>query len=332
MISLTVNGTRRRVDVSPDTPLLWVLRDHLGLTGTKYGCGMALCGACTVHVNGQAVRSCVMPISTAAGKTVLTIEGLSRDGSHPLQKAWIAEDVPQCGYCQSGQIMAAAVLLRENPRPSDADIDDAMSGNICRCGTYPRIRRAIHRAAGTRVQRRYEMNAIVNLSRRGFFKAGVAASGGLLLGFHTPLAGRRALAATARSEEAIFNSWVRIARDGTVTVIVGQSEMGQGIMTSIPMIIADELEAEWSKVRVEQAPAYSAYGDPMRGGEQSTNGSRSIRNMLTLWRRAGAAAREMLVSAAAKEWGVAVEECVAEQHVVTHRPSGRKLTYGELAD
>lgn len=147
MISLTVNGTSQRVDVSPDTPLLWVLRDHLGLTGTKYGCGMALCGACTVHVNGQATRSCVMPISAAAGKSVLTIEGLSHDGSHPLQRAWIAEEVPQCGYCQSGQIMAAAVLLRENPRPSDADIDDAMSGNICRCGTYQRIRRAIHRAA-----------------------------------------------------------------------------------------------------------------------------------------------------------------------------------------
>lgn len=147
MISLTVNGTSQRVDVSPDTPLLWVLRDHLGLTGTKYGCGMALCGACTVHVNGEATRSCVMPISAAAGKSVLTIEGLSRDGSHPLQQAWIAEEVPQCGYCQSGQIMAAAVLLRENPRPSDADIDDAMSGNICRCGTYQRIRRAIHRAA-----------------------------------------------------------------------------------------------------------------------------------------------------------------------------------------
>jgi isoquinoline 1-oxidoreductase subunit alpha len=147
MIFLTVNGTSQRVDVSPDTPLLWVLRDNLGLTGTKYGCGMALCGACTVHVNGQATRSCVMPISAAAGKSVLTIEGLSRDGSHPLQRAWIAEEVPQCGYCQSGQIMAAAVLLRENPRPSDADIDDAMSGNICRCGTYQRIRRAIHRAA-----------------------------------------------------------------------------------------------------------------------------------------------------------------------------------------
>lgn len=153
MFSLTVNDASQHVDVSPDTPLLWVLRDHLGLTGTKYGCGMALCGACTVHVDGQAVRSCVMPISAAAGKSVLTIEGLSRDGSHPLQQAWIAEEVPQCGYCQSGQIMAAAVLLRENPRPSNADIDDAMSGNICRCGTYQRIRRAIHRAAAAPAER-----------------------------------------------------------------------------------------------------------------------------------------------------------------------------------
>jgi isoquinoline 1-oxidoreductase beta subunit len=147
------------------------------------------------------------------------------------------------------------------------------------------------------------MSAIVNLSRRGFLKKGIAAGGGLLLGFHVPDSRRWALAATARSEQATLNSWVRIARDGTVTITVGQSEMGQGIMTAIPMIIADELEAEWTKVRVEQAPADPAFGDPMRGGEQSTNGSRSIRNMLTLWRRAGAAAREMLVVAAAKEWG-----------------------------
>lgn len=128
-------------------PLLWVLRDILHLTGTKYGCGMAQCGACTVHLNGEAVRSCVTPVRRAENQTVITIEGLSKDGSHPLQRAWIEEDVPQCGYCQSGQIMAAAVLLRENPNPTDQDIDDAMSGNICRCGTYPRIRKAIHLAA-----------------------------------------------------------------------------------------------------------------------------------------------------------------------------------------
>jgi isoquinoline 1-oxidoreductase alpha subunit len=152
MVKLKVNRKNYAVDVSPDTPLLWVLRETLGLTGTKFGCGMAQCGACTVHLDGEAVRSCVTPVSRAAGKTVTTIEGLSPDLSHPLLRAWIAEDVPQCGYCQSGQIMAAAVLLRENPRPTDAEIDDAMTGNICRCGTYQRVRRAIHLAAQMKAQ------------------------------------------------------------------------------------------------------------------------------------------------------------------------------------
>jgi aerobic-type carbon monoxide dehydrogenase small subunit (CoxS/CutS family) len=147
-ITFTLNGKKQTVDVSPEMPLLWVLRDTLGLTGTKYGCGMALCGACTVHLEGDAIRSCVTPISEVAGKQVVTIEGLSPENSHALQKAWIAEEVPQCGYCQPGQIMNAAALLTKKPKPSDADIDAAMSGNICRCGTYQRIRSAIHRAAG----------------------------------------------------------------------------------------------------------------------------------------------------------------------------------------
>jgi aerobic-type carbon monoxide dehydrogenase small subunit (CoxS/CutS family) len=147
LIEFTVNGSRRSVDVAPDTPLLWVLRDNLGLTGTKFGCGIALCGSCTVHVDGAPTRSCVIPISSVAGKRVTTIEGLSRDRSHPVQQAWIAEDVPQCGYCQSGQIMAAVALLETTPHPTDADIDATMT-NICRCGTYQRIRAAIHRAAG----------------------------------------------------------------------------------------------------------------------------------------------------------------------------------------
>ena len=147
MIKLTINQKEHTVDAPPDMPLLWVLRDIVGLTGTKFGCGMAQCGACTVHLNGEAVRSCVTQLGRAAGQQVVTIEGLSPDTSHPLQKAWLQEDVPQCGYCQPGQIMSAAVLLRENPNPSDDDIDRAMSGNICRCGTYPRIRKAIHLAA-----------------------------------------------------------------------------------------------------------------------------------------------------------------------------------------
>jgi isoquinoline 1-oxidoreductase subunit alpha len=147
MTSFQLNGKPVQVDVDPATPLLWVLRENLGLTGTKYGCGMALCGACTVHLDGEAIRSCVAPLSRVEGKHVKTIEGLSNDLSHPLQRAWIEIDVPQCGYCQSGQIMSAAVLLSKIPEPTDTDIDEAMSGNICRCGTYPRIRRAIHRAA-----------------------------------------------------------------------------------------------------------------------------------------------------------------------------------------
>src|SRR5438270_4359471 len=146
-ISFTLNGKSQSVDVDPQMPLLWVLRDTLNMTGTKFGCGMALCGACTVHINGEATRSCITPISAAAGKKITTIEGLSADGSHPVQQAWMEEDVPQCGYCQSGQIMVAVALLAKNSRPTDGDIDQAMRGNICRCGTYGPIRRAIHRAA-----------------------------------------------------------------------------------------------------------------------------------------------------------------------------------------
>jgi aerobic-type carbon monoxide dehydrogenase small subunit (CoxS/CutS family) len=147
VITLKVNGKQLQADVDPATPLLWVLRDSLGLTGTKYGCGMAQCGACTVHLDGEAIFSCMKKVSDVAGKEITTIEGLSTDLSHPLQKAWIEIDVPQCGYCQSGQIMSAAVLLAQKAAPTDADIDEAMSGNLCRCGTYSRIRQAIHRAA-----------------------------------------------------------------------------------------------------------------------------------------------------------------------------------------
>lgn len=149
-IELRVNGVARQVDVDPQMPLLWVLRDTLKLTGTKFGCGQAYCGACTVHVNGEAIRSCLFPVSGAAGQSVTTIEGLSSDSSHPLQKKWVELGVPQCGYCQPGQIMQAAALLKGNKKPSEAQIDEAMSGNLCRCGTYTRIRDAIKQVAGVR--------------------------------------------------------------------------------------------------------------------------------------------------------------------------------------
>jgi len=146
-VKFRVNGNPVSIDEPGDTPLLWAIREQLRLTGTKFGCGMSLCGACTVHLDGRAIRSCVTPISAVAGRSVRTIEGLAGEQLHPLQEAWVAENVPQCGYCQSGQIMSAVTLLESNPNPSDAEIDAAMSGNICRCGTYNRIRRAIHRAA-----------------------------------------------------------------------------------------------------------------------------------------------------------------------------------------
>ncbi len=146
--TLLINGTSTNVDVDPDTPLLWVLRDHLNLTGTKFGCGVGLCGACTVHLDGEATRSCQWIVRDVGSREITTIEGLSDDGSHPVQQAWMREQVPQCGYCQVGQIMSAAALLAATPHPTDGDIDTAMAGNICRCGTYERIRRAIHRAAG----------------------------------------------------------------------------------------------------------------------------------------------------------------------------------------
>lgn len=145
--NLTINGESKQVDVAPDTPILWVLRDELGLVGTKFGCGIAQCGACTVHLEGNAVRACSIPVSAAEGKSITTIEGLSADGDHPVQKAWLEVDVPQCGYCQAGQIMNAVALLKRNPNPSDQEIESAMAGNICRCGTYVRIKEAIKKAA-----------------------------------------------------------------------------------------------------------------------------------------------------------------------------------------
>lgn len=152
-ISFEVNGQKKSVDVDPQTPLLWVLRDSLNLTGTKYGCGIAQCGACTVHIDGEPARSCAFPVGTVAGKKITTIEGLSHNRSHAVQQAWIAEQVPQCGYCQSGQIMTAVALLKKNPRPTAEQVDEAMSNNICRCGTAQRIRAAVLRAAGARVEK-----------------------------------------------------------------------------------------------------------------------------------------------------------------------------------
>ena len=256
MVSLTVNGKRHDVDVASDMPLLWVIRDTIGLTGTKFGCGLSQCGACTVHLDGQPTRSCVTPVSSVGGKNVTTIEGLSPTTSHALQLAWIAEQVPQCGYCQSGQLMSAAALLARKPNPTDADIDAAMSGNICRCGTYQRIRRAIHRAA----QRVGHMATASSLTRRSFLKVSAAAGGGLLIGGYR--AGHRGDATAAAAGIFEPNIWVKIAADGTVTMTLTQLEMGQGVMTSMPMLVAEELDVDWNTIKTEWAPADAEVRQP----------------------------------------------------------------------
>ncbi|MBI4766001.1 MAG: molybdopterin-dependent oxidoreductase [Deltaproteobacteria bacterium] len=295
MILLNVNGKNYRVEAAEDTPLLWVIRDHLGLTGTKFGCGISRCGACTVHVDGEAVRSCITPVSTLAGKKVITIEGLSVDGRHPVQQAWIDDEVPQCGYCHSGQIMSAAALLFKIPKPADADIDKAMSGNLCRCGTYQRIRRAIHRAAGM-------------MEREG--------------------SGKKAIAESIPS--FVFNPFVRIGQDERVTILVNKSEMGQGVYTALAMLVAEELECDWARVRVEPAPVDPVYNHTAFG-IQMTGGSTSVLSEWDRLRQIGAAVRERLISAAAEAWKIDKSLCRAQNGVVI-QSNGEMLTYGQLAE
>ena len=278
MLDLKVNGKNYSVDVSPDTPLLWVLRDSLGLTGTKFGCGISQCGACTVHLAGEAVRSCVTPVARAAGKEITTIEGLSPDSGHPVQQAWIAVDVPQCGYCMPGQLMSAAALLRKNPHPSDAEIDAALTGNICRCGAYQRVRRAVHLAA--EIQEQGRTAATYYFDHPALIQTASPDGQSLTLPFAP-------------------NAFLRIASDDTVTVIVNHSEMGQGVYTALPMLVAEELEADWSKIRLAAAPVDPVYNHSVFG-MQATGGSTSTWSEWDRLRQAGAMAKAMLIAAAAQ--------------------------------
>ncbi len=311
MISLEINGKSYRIDEPPDTPLLWVIREHAGLTGTKYGCGAGQCGACTVHLDGRAVRSCITPAGSAEGRKITTIEGLSPSNAqkHSLITAWIKEQVPQCGYCQPGQIMQAAALLAEDPHPGREKILSVMNGNLCRCGTYPRILKAIVSGVQTGIQ--------------------MPPAGLQMLGLQTP-PGKR-----GKNAPDVFafspNQWVRITPEGDVIIAVNKSEMGQGVYTALPMILAEELDAAWEKVRVVAAPVSSEYEDPVWGGH-TTGGSTSVRHMYETFRMAGAQARQMLIMVAAREWNVPPGQCETRMGSVIHEASKRELSYGMLAE
>jgi len=302
-IRLVVNDEEREFVGAPETPLLWVLRDSFGLKGTKYGCGVGVCGTCIVRVDGEPRHACTLKIAEAEGKAVTTIEALARAPQQPLVQAWIAEQVPQCGYCQPAQLLTAAWLLERHPRPSDAQIDEAMQHVLCRCGTYPRIRRAIHRAAAWSAAE--PVQSVHALDAR---PAAADEGGGTML-----------------------NPWLRVNRDNTVTLFVDRSEMGQGTLTGLAMLAAEELELDLERLRIEFAPAAPEYVNSILG-EQMTGGSTGIR---AAWddglRRASAVARERLIAAAAALWGVTRGECRAHGGAVLHEASGRNAPYAALA-
>ncbi|MEJ2345768.1 MAG: molybdopterin-dependent oxidoreductase [Gammaproteobacteria bacterium] len=295
MPRIRVNGQWQHPDADADTPLLWVLRDHLQLKGPKFGCGVGICGICTVLADGEPLHSCMVSLGEAAGRDITTIEGLARSG-HPLLSAWLAEQVPQCGYCQPGQIITAAALLARHPHPDAEQIAEAMNGVLCRCGTYQRVRRGVARAT--------QLTA----------------------------AQARPLAEAAGVDDAgvTLDDWIRIGNDGTVTVQINHAEMGQGVTTALAALIAEELEVDLSQVRTEFAPAERRYRNPVFD-EQTTGGSTSVRGEWERLSRAGARVRVRLIKAAARQWRARQRDCVAEHGTVLHRPTGRRLAYGALA-
>lgn len=301
-LSLTVNGTVHAVPASDaERPVLWYLRDRLGLDGTKFGCGHGGCGACTVEIDGQAVRSCTVTVAEAAGKEIVTIEGLARRPDHPVFRAWLAEQVPQCGYCQPAMIVATAALLDAHPAPTDAQIDDALAHVLCRCGSYQRVRDAVHRAA------------------TGHWDGAPFAADPL-----PPAEGELPPAFQ-------FNPWVAIAADGTVIVTIERSEMGQGVNTALAMLVAEELGVPLAGIRTRFAPVDHAYDNPVIG-MQITVGSMSMHNAWLHVRRAGADARERLAAEAAERWGVERPACRTDAGNIVHQESGRHAGYGELAE
>lgn len=298
MTQITVNGETMTVTADPQTPLLWVLRDYLGLKGTKFGCGVGICGTCMVLIDGESNHACMVSLEKAQGRQVTTIEGLARTG-HPLLHTWLEEQVPQCGYCQPGQILAAAGLLNRQPTPGNSDLATAMSKVLCRCGTYQRIRRAIARA--------------VDLAAAGEKRT-----------LPAPLP-------PPPDTGVALNPWLRIHGDNTVTLIINFTEMGQGASTALAMLISEELEADLEQVRITFAPAAKTYVNP-RFGVQVTGGSTAVSSQWRQLRRAGASARMMLIRAAARQWRARVGDCRAEACTVIHERSGRRLQYAALAE
>ncbi|HEX9875832.1 MAG TPA: molybdopterin cofactor-binding domain-containing protein [Gammaproteobacteria bacterium] len=300
MLSLRVNGASVDVEADPEMPLLWVLRDCVGLKGTKYGCGTGLCGACLVLIDGEPNHACMVPLRRVGERAVETIEGLAQTSEHPLIDAWVAEQVPQCGYCQPAQIVAAAALFRKDSKPTKEAAAEAMDGVLCRCGTYQRIRSAIAgvAAGNTREQPRSRppLDEIVVAEPRG----------------------------------TVINDWVSIEPDNGTVLMINHSEMGQGALNAVTTLIAEELEIDTARVRVANAPADSRYANPSFG-TQLTGGSTTVRGEWERLRLAGAGAREKLIAAAMEIWQAARAECGAENGTVVHGPTGRRLAYSELA-
>lgn len=300
-ISLNVNGARVELEVGPETPLLWVLRDRLDLKGTKYGCGTGYCGACLVLIDGEPNHACMVPVSRVGERCVTTIEGLAEQSDHPLIDTWVAERVPQCGYCQPAQVIAAQALFNKSAKPTKQATAEAMDDVLCRCGTYQRIRTAISGVAAGRVHEAREP---------------AARSGEMVV---------------AEPRGIVINEWVCIEPDNTAVLVINHSEMGQGALNAVATLIAEELEVALDQVRVATAPADSRYVNPTFG-VQLTGGSTTVSGEWERLRRAGASAREKLIAAAIAIWGVAHAECHAKNGTVVHGPTGRTLSYAELAE
>jgi len=320
MLLLTVNDRSYQTEAAPDTPLLWVLRDNLHLTGTKYACGRGLCGACTVLIDGRPQRACVTPVQAVAGRRITTIEGIPAE--HPVKQAWLRAQVPQCGYCQPGMIMQTIGLRQQHPEATLADLLQGLRGNLCRCGTYPRIKQALaDLLAGADTAPVAAAPAFFSPEPRlgpGF---------GLLV---VPGKPDVSLAAVARRRSVLDPPvWLWLTADNLLTLIISKAEMGQGVYTALPLLAAAELDHPWDLVRLEAAPAAPGYADPQMR-RQVTGGSTSIAHLHGVFRRLGAAAREMLAAAAARIWGVPVSDCSVSRGKISHAPSGRQVDCGEV--